>query len=33
MRDIDLDGDGINDAVSVGIGLRAVKGAFTVPAH
>lgn len=29
--DIDLDGDGANDAVSLGIGVQAVKGTFTVP--
>ncbi|MEZ4403745.1 MAG: hypothetical protein R3B06_27220 [Kofleriaceae bacterium] len=29
--DIDLNGDGVNDAVSLGIGLQAVKGTFTVP--
>lgn len=29
--DIDLDGDGTNDAVSLGVGVQAVKGAYTVP--
>jgi hypothetical protein len=31
-RDIDLDEDGANDAVSVGVGVRAVPATFTVPA-
>ena len=31
--DIDLDGDGVADAVSLGVGLKAVAGTFTVPAH
>ena len=29
--DIDLDGNGVADAVSLGIGVQAVKGAFTIP--
>lgn len=29
--DIDLSGDGVNDAVSLGVGVSAVKGTFTVP--
>ena len=29
--DIDLDADGINDAVSIGVGLTAVAGIFAVP--
>lgn len=31
--DIDLDGDGVADAVSLGVGVKAVTGTFTVPAH
>lgn len=31
--DIDLDGDGMADAVSLGVGVQAVAGTFTVPAH
>lgn len=31
--DIDLDGDGMADAVSLGVGVQAVAGAFTVPAR
>lgn len=31
--DIDLDGDTVNDAVSLGVGVSAVKGTFTVPAQ
>jgi hypothetical protein len=31
--DIDLDGDGTNDAVSLGVGVQAVKGTYTVPAR
>jgi len=31
--DIDLNGDGMADAVSLGLGVKAVKGAFTVPAR
>lgn len=30
--DIDLDGDGVADAVSLGVGIAAVGGVFTVPA-
>jgi hypothetical protein len=29
--DIDLNGDGTNDALSLGIGVKAVKGTFTAP--
>jgi hypothetical protein len=31
--DIDLDGDGTADAVSLGVGVKAVAGTFTVPAR
>jgi hypothetical protein len=29
--DIDLDGDGTNDAISIGVGINAVTGGYTVP--
>ena len=29
--DIDLDLDGVNDALSIGVGVRAVRGSFTSP--
>jgi hypothetical protein len=29
--DLDLDGDGVDDALSIGVGLSAVKGSFAVP--
>lgn len=31
--DIDLDGDGMADAVSLGVGVQAVAATYTVPAH
>jgi hypothetical protein len=31
VPDIDLDGNGQNDALSIGIGVTALPGAFTPP--
>lgn len=33
MRDIDLDEDGSNDAVSIGVGLTGVRASFMAPAN